>query len=88
MVLGATRISDIRSAERGAKGGVQPADLEPVSRFEPLTCRLQEVRPRPPSALAAQITRVVALRALAAVGLSDTPFHGLNAWTVLLRYFL
>ena len=52
-----------------------------------MTCRLQEARPRAPCALAAQITRVVALRALAALGLSDTPFHepfhGRNAWTVL-----
>ncbi len=53
---------------------------------------LQKVRPRAPCALAAQITRVVALMALAALGLSDTPFHepfhGRNAWTVRSRYFL
>jgi hypothetical protein len=46
-----------------------------VSGFEPLTCRLQEVRPRAPSALAAAMARAIALTAHAALGLSDAPFH-------------
>jgi hypothetical protein len=46
-----------------------------VSGFEPLTCRLQEVRPPAPRTLAAQMTRVIALMAFAALGLSGTPVH-------------
>jgi hypothetical protein len=46
-----------------------------VSGFEPLTCRLQEVRPRAPSALAARMARVIALMTPAALGLSDATFH-------------
>ena len=34
--------------ERPAGAGQVAADLEPVSGFEPLACRLQEVRPRAP----------------------------------------
>ena len=53
---------------------------EPVSGIEPLTCRLQEVRPSALSALAAQMTLVIALMTLAALGLSRAashePFHG------------
>ena len=48
---------------------------EPVSGFEPLACRLQEVRPRTPSALAAPMTRIIALTALAALGLFNAPVH-------------
>jgi hypothetical protein len=48
---------------------------EPMSGFEPLACRLQEVRPDAPSALAAQMTWIVALTALTTLGLSDEPFH-------------
>jgi hypothetical protein len=48
---------------------------EPVSGFEPLTCRLQEVRPPAPNAPAAPIALVIALTALAALELSGTPFH-------------
>src|SRR5271155_1473975 len=48
---------------------------EPVSGFEPLTCRLQEVRPSARHALAAQITRIIALTALTTLGLSGTPVH-------------
>ena len=48
---------------------------EPVSGFEPLACRLQEVRHRAICALAAQMTRIIALMALAALGLSGTPSH-------------
>jgi hypothetical protein len=53
--------------------------VEPVSGFEPLTCRLQEARPRALSALAAPMTQVIALTAPAALGLfgasSHEPFH-------------
>ena len=52
-----------------------PSDLEPVSGFEPLTCRLQEVRPHAPSVLTAQIARIIALMALAVLGLSGESFH-------------
>jgi hypothetical protein len=48
---------------------------EPASGFEPPTCRLQEIRPRTPSALAAPMARVIAPTALAALGLSSAPFH-------------
>ena len=50
-------------------------DLETVSGFEPLACRLQEVRPPAPGALAAPMTRIVALTALTALRLSGAPFH-------------
>ena len=46
-----------------------------MSGIEPLTCRLQEVRPRAPCALAAPMTHVTALTALAALELSRAPFH-------------
>src|SRR5450755_1591282 len=52
-----------------------PLNWEPVSGIEPLTCRLQEVRPPALRTLAAQITRVMALTALAALGLSGEPVH-------------
>jgi hypothetical protein len=48
---------------------------EPVSGIEPLTCRLQEVRPRAPGALAASMVRVIALMAPVALGLSSRTFH-------------
>lgn len=48
---------------------------EPVSGIEPLTCRLQEARPRAPYALAATMARLIALIALAALGFSDATFH-------------
>jgi hypothetical protein len=48
---------------------------EPVSGIEPLTCRLQEARPCATRALAAQAARVIALMALAALGLSGEPVH-------------
>jgi hypothetical protein len=51
------------------------SDLEPVSGFEPLACRLQEVRPNAPSVLAAQMTRIIALMALTALGLFGKPVH-------------
>src|ERR1700685_1773360 len=54
---------------------VPPLTWEPVSGFEPLACRLQEVRPRASCALAARMTRVIALMALTALGLSEAPVH-------------
>jgi hypothetical protein len=51
------------------------AAREPVSGIEPLTCRLQESRPRALYALAAPMTHVIALTALTALGLSRAPFH-------------
>ena len=52
---------------------------EPVSGFEALTCRLQEVQPRAPSALAAWMAQVIAPMAPAALALfggsSHEPFH-------------
>jgi len=45
------------------------------SGSESITCRLQEVRPRAPCALAAPMTQPTALTALAALGLSGAPFH-------------
>ena len=40
-----------------------------------ITCRLQEVWPRAPSALAAPMPQVIALMAPAALGLSGATFH-------------
>ena len=40
-----------------------------------MTYALREARPRAPCPLAAQMTRVIALMALVALGLSGTPFH-------------
>ena len=57
------------------EGCLPTLSWEPVSGFEPLACRLQEVRPRAPNALAAQITRIIALMALTALGLPGEPFH-------------
>jgi hypothetical protein len=48
---------------------------EPVSGIEPLTCRLQEVRPCAPYALAARMAHVIALEALATLGLTGASFH-------------
>ena len=48
---------------------------EPVSGLEPSACRLQEIRPCAPYALAAPMAQVIALIALAALGLSGgVPF--------------
>jgi hypothetical protein len=59
--------------------GVQPAPdgatWEPVSGFEPLTCRLQEVRPYAACTLAALMARVIALIALVGLELSGAPVH-------------
>jgi deoxyribonuclease V len=49
--------------------------LEPVSGFEPLTCRLQEVRPAAACARAAPMARVIALTAPIALGLPAAPVH-------------
>jgi hypothetical protein len=40
-----------------------------------MACRLQKVWPRVPCALPAQMALVIALTALAALGLSGAPFH-------------
>jgi hypothetical protein len=48
---------------------------EPVSGFEPLACRLQEVRPHATCALPGQMTRIIALMALTTLGLSGAPVH-------------
>lgn len=71
----ATRISDIRSTDRGAKGAYDPLTWEPVSGIEPLTCRLQEVRPYATCTLAALMARVIALMALVGLELSGAPVH-------------
>ena len=42
---------------------------------EAMTCRLQEVRPHAPSVLAAAMPQVIALAAIAALGLSGAPVH-------------
>ena len=69
----------IRSTDRStwpvSERAIPSLTWEPVSGFEPLTCRLQEVRPRAPSTLAAAMARVIALMALAALGLSGATFH-------------
>jgi len=80
---GINRISVIRPTDRSTRASAGRAITvviwEPVSGFEPLACRLQEVRPRAPCVLAAQMPRVIALTALAALGLfcasSHEPFH-------------
>jgi len=61
----------ISAVQRPTQGEI----LEPVSGFEPLTCRLQVVRPRAPCVLAAMMARLIALTALAALGLSGDPVH-------------
>jgi hypothetical protein len=40
-----------------------------------MTCRLKEARPRTPYALPAPMAHVIALTALAALGLPRAPFH-------------
>jgi hypothetical protein len=81
--------SSISFATVAPDSGVRPSDAslsslpsadslltwEPVSGIEPLTCRLQEVRPQAPSALAAPMARVIALTTPTALGLSDGTFH-------------
>ena len=57
------------------RGHLPPLTWEPVSGIEPLTCRLQEVRPPAPSALTALMARVIARIALVALGLSGATFH-------------
>ena len=56
-----------------------PQTWEPVSGFEPLACRLQEVCSQAAHALAAPMTQAIALTAPAALGLfcasSHEPFH-------------
>jgi hypothetical protein len=62
-----------RSAQQTVPG--QANAWEPVSGIEPLTCRLQEVRPLAASALAAPMAQVIALTAPAALGSFRAPFH-------------
>ena len=69
------RISVIRSTNRVLARLKDLLTWEPVSGFEPLACRLQEVRPGTPRALAAQMTRIIALMALTTLGLSGAPVH-------------
>ena len=64
-----------RSTQRGCEATITPLTWEPVSGIEPLTCRLQEVRPHAPYALAAPMAHVTASTALTALGLSGSPFH-------------
>ena len=61
--------------DMGATGYAPSLTWEPVSGFEPLACRLQEVRPPAPRTLAAWMTRLITLTALVALGLSGAPFH-------------
>ena len=73
------RMTDIRSTTRstqsGPKRALPPLTWEPVSGFEPLTCRLQEVRFIPICALTALISRGIALVAPTELGLSDGSSH-------------
>ena len=48
---------------------------EPPIGIEPMTYALREARSLPSHALAAQMTAMIALTALAALGLSVVPFH-------------
>jgi hypothetical protein len=53
-----------------------PADIpEPPIGIEPMTYALRETRSLALDALAAPIARIIALMALAALGLSGDPFH-------------
>jgi hypothetical protein len=49
--------------------------VEPPIGIEPMTYALREACSVPAYALAAPMTRVIALMALAALGLSSVPFH-------------
>jgi hypothetical protein len=64
-----------RSTQRECEAVICLLTWEPVSGIEPLTCRLQEVRPRAACALAALRAYVIARTALAALGVSRAPFH-------------
>ena len=57
------------------KGCVPLLNWEPVSGFEPLACRLQEVRFVAICALTALIPHVIALMALAELGFSGGSSH-------------
>jgi len=69
------RISVIRSTNRVLARLKDLLTWEPVSGFEPLACRLQEVRPPAPCPLAAPMAQIFALMALASLGLFGGPFH-------------
>jgi len=49
--------------------------VEPPIGIEPMTYALREARSRAARTLAAPIARIIALTALAALGLSKDPFH-------------
>jgi hypothetical protein len=70
-----TGFNVIRSMNQGEGEMHTVADLGAGERIEPLTCRLQELRPSAPYALAATMARATALTALAALELSDAAFH-------------
>jgi hypothetical protein len=54
------QLVNCRACTSTARAPKPPLSWEPVSGFEPLPCRLQEVRPHAPHALPAQMTRVIA----------------------------
>ena len=58
---------------RGHPKDIHLSDLGAGERIEPPACRLQEVRLRAPSVLAAQMARIIALTALSTLGLSGAP---------------
>jgi hypothetical protein len=49
--------------------------MEPVSGFEPLTCRLQKACSIAASPLAAPFAQLIALMGLISLGFSGGPFH-------------
>jgi len=67
------------SRTRVLRGYLPSLNWEPVSGFEPLTCRLQEVCSQAAHALAAPMAQSIALMAPTALGLfgasSHEPFH-------------
>ena len=61
--------------DRDTKRAYNPLTWELVSEFEPLTCRLHDVRRRAMSVLAARMAQVIALTAPDALGLSGASSH-------------
>jgi len=74
-LAGQPRTNDIRYTNRGAPKACTGLNWEPVSGFEPLTCRLQEVRFVAICALTALMPHVIALMALAELGFSGGSSH-------------
>jgi len=64
-----------RTMAGGLVGCLTLLSWEPVSGFEPLTCRLQEVRPYATCTLAALMAQVIALMALVGLELPGAPVH-------------